>query len=255
MEQLPSFALQNASVAPSRQYSDFLYHFDKRPDRIIAALQNKGFTLNYVIEDFSYLGTNELSKVAFPMLCFCDIESERSRLEPHKELYGHYGIGLTKEWGRKHGVQPVHYIVPSSPFAQDLKQAIEAAMSIDFDSTQSKVVTLSDFLITTIAYAKPLWGMNNGKSYCFEDECEWRLIPNDLSPDLPRLIPNPGKDQLDNYRGALWMSSTYLLEFDYRDISDIFVEKGSRQLLCNEINCLDISDEDKDLLKTRIREE
>lgn len=254
-EAAPATRLKNAVVS-SRQYSDHLYHFSKEPARIVNALKHKGFTLNYVIEDFAFLDAKGLDTMAFPMICFCDIKEEAERLEPHRELYGHYGIGLTKDWGRNHGVQPVHYILPGSPFAQDFKQATEAAFSLDFPTMQDDLIVLSDFLITSMAYAKPLWGTNNGTSYCFEDECEWRFIPADLASDLPRLIPHPVEDaHLDNFRHTIWRPETYLLEFTYEDVSAIFVEKGHASELSIAIEALDASQDEKAMLKTKIRED
>lgn len=107
------------AVIHSKQYSDNLYHFAKMPDRIISALVHKGFTLNYVVEDLSFLNIEQVSSIAFPMICFCDIALEETRLKPHRDQYGSYGIGLSKKWGMKNGVQPVHYILSTSPFAQD----------------------------------------------------------------------------------------------------------------------------------------
>lgn len=247
--------LKNAIVS-SRQYSNCLYHFDKNPNRILDTLNNRGFTLNYVVEQFSFLNAKGLSTVAFPMICFCDIIGETARLEPHMRLYGKCGIGMTKEWGRKHGVQPVHYVQPTSPFSQDLRQAIDAASSLNLVAveTSAEASILSDFLITTLAFTKPLWGINDGTDYCFEDECEWRFIPTDLPLELPRFIPQPGSDQLDNYKRTLWLPDTYLLRFTYEDISDIFVGEAGAQVFCDAINELDATTHEKDLLKTKIRE-
>lgn len=255
MEDIILNSYSEFAVAPSKQYSNHLYHFDREPDRIIETLKHKGFTLNYVIEDFSYLNIKALEQVAFPMLCFCDIPDKENRLESHKTLYGKYGIGLTKNWGNRHGIQPVHYIVPQSPFACDLKQAIETAFSINPASAQSETITLSDFLVTILAYAKPLWGLNDKASYCFEDECEWRFIPSDLAPNLPRFIPHPGKDKLENYQKTLWRQETYLLEFGYEDISSIFVAAGESQDFCNAIDYFDTTPDNKNKLKMKIREE
>lgn len=243
-----------SSVAPSKQFSDHLYHFDKGPDRIIDALLRGGFTLNYVVEDYAYLGVDSLGRVAFPMLCFCDIADEKPKLELHMKQYGDYGIGLSKEWGKRQGVQPVHYILPGSPFALDFAQAINAAMALGEEPRGQEIEALADFLITTMAYAKPLWGIDNGKQYCYEDECEWRFIPSDLPQGLPRLIPDPSDGQLENYKGTLWRPQSYLLDFSYDEVSDIFVKKGMSPQICGIINQLDISAEEKDLLKTRVRE-
>lgn len=238
----------------SQQYSDNLYHFDKKPDRIASALTRGGLTLNNVVEDLSFLGVEQICHVAFPMICFCDIVPEKHRLKPHMDQYGSYGIGLSKNWGREQGVQPVHYILPTSPYARDFSQAINAAFSATDSLDTEPTKTLCDFLVTNLAFAKPLWGSNNGTNYCFEDECEWRFIPSDLAIDMPRFLPEPKDEKLDNFRQTLWMPSTYLLSFSYGDISDIFVPEGEVSSLHKVIDELDATKEEKQVLKTKVRE-
>lgn len=46
------------------------------------------------------------------MVCFCDV-------------YGHYGIGLTKEWGIRNGVSPVLYPYDQSPLTMRLHRSLE----------------------------------------------------------------------------------------------------------------------------------
>lgn len=244
-----------SAVAHSRQHSDNFYHFSNNTERITEALRNKGFTLNYVLEDFTYLEVREINSIAFPMICFCDIIDEPARLEPHKNLYGQNGIGLTKDWGKRNGIQPVHYILPESPFSQDLKLALEAAFSMTGDDTPEPTNVLRDFLITCLAYTKPLWGTNEGARYCFEDECEWRFVPSDLPSDMPRLFSNPSETQLFNFRHTLWMPQTYLLEFNYEDISDIFTAEDIVPTLFNVIDELEATNDEKKLLKSKIRED
>ena len=242
------------AVIHSKQYSDNLYHFAKMPDRIISALVHKGFTLNYVVEDLSFLNIEQVSSIAFPMICFCDIAPEETRLKPHRDQYGSYGIGLSEKWGMKNGVQPVHYILSTSPFAQDFTQALEAAFSASPEQETGPLNTLCDFLITNLAFTKPIWGTNNGTDYCFEDECEWRFIPADLPSDMPRFLVPTKVNMLDNYRRTLWQPTTYLLEFDYDDISDIFAAKGEASELRRKIGELAIAKEEKELLLTKVRE-
>ena len=210
--------------------------------------------MNYVIEDLSFLGVEQIHRVAFPMICFCDIVPERNRLKPHMDQYGSYGIGLSKNWGKEHGVQPVHYILPTSPFARDFRQAANAAFSAIDKLETEPIRTLCDFLVTNLAFAKPLWGTNNGTDYCFEDECEWRFIPSDLAIDMPRFPPQPEAEMLSNYRQTLWRPTTYLLDFSYGDISDIFVPEGETPTLHDAIDGLNATEEEKKALKIKVKE-
>lgn len=251
-----TYALEERAddVPPSKQYSDSLFHFTKDPELIAKPLQRCGFTLNYVREDFTYLGISGLSSVAFPMLCFCDILDERARLRPHEMNYGGFGIGLKKTWGRHKGVQPVHYLVPGSPFVKDLQAAFDIALQLDESESPSGERGVSDFLVTTLAYAKPVWGLDGeGKDYCFEDECEWRYVPSDLH-GLPPFIPEPTDGMLANYRQTIWRPETFLLTFSYADVDSILVptDEDVRRFIAI-INELDATDDEKDMLKTKLR--
>lgn len=243
------------TIAPSTQFSDSLFRFDPEPDRLIAALQNGGFTLNYVLEDFFYLGISGLSKIAFPMICFCDIPDRDGRLGPHMNHYGHFGIGLRKEWGIAKGMQPVHYLADGSPFAEDLRNAIGAAAELSSTRKRGNIGTLASFLVSTLAYLKPVYGINDGKNYCFEDECEWRYIATSLPPDMPSVLPNPGDSELQNFSITLRHPKTHLLKFDYGDITRIFVNSpAERQHFEGIISGLGVDGEEKSRLKGLIKE-
>lgn len=242
------------AVPPSKQYSDSLFHFVKDSKLIMLPLQRRGFTLNYVREDFSYLGIPGISSVAFPMLCFCDILEERARLQPHEVNYGKFGIGLKKTWGRDKGVQPVHYLMSGSPFVKDLQSAFGIALQLDESDSPSGERGVSDFLVTTLAYAKPVWGLNDkGENYCFEDECEWRYVPSNLD-GIPPFIPEPTDGMLENYRKTIWRPETFLLPFSYEDVDSIMVptDEDIKRFIAI-INALDATDDEKDMLKTKLR--
>lgn len=239
---------EDVDIVPSKQFSNNLYHFDNEPDLIFNAITSGGFTLNYVEEDFSFLGLPPLQTIAFPMKCFCDIVADDSRIKTHMGVYGHFGIGLSKRWGKSVGVQPVHYLITGSPFADDLKAALDVAFNLDSSSFNAEVEILSDFLVTVLAYAKPTFGKRLGQPYCFEDECEWRFIPTDLPQGLETVLFNPGEDELANYRGTIWMSETYLLKFSYEEVTDIFVpDEASEAKVLNVINSLMINEKQKNM--------
>lgn len=71
---------------------------------------------------------------------------------------------------------------------------------------------------------------------------------------MPRFLVPTKVNMLDNYRRTLWQPTTYLLEFDYDDISDIFAAKGEASELRRKIGELAIAKEEKELLLTKVRE-
>lgn len=217
-------------------------------------MRNGGFTLNYVKEDVRYLGIPQLDVIAFPMLCFCDIPAVPSRIKTHEDNYGEYGIGLSKAWGRSVGVQPVHYLVPGSPFVEDLQSSFKLASELDGSDAPMANRSISDFLVTVLAYAKPVWGRNKkGDGYCFEDECEWRYVPRNLG-ELPTFIPSPTEGMLTTYCLTIRRPETYLLKFEYGDIDSILVPTDADiRYFLGVINELDVDEDERDLLKTKLR--
>ena len=50
-------------------------------------------------------------------VCFCDLPFDR--IENHRNQYGQYCIGMSKEWAMKNGITPVRYIHKGSPDIQN----------------------------------------------------------------------------------------------------------------------------------------
>ena len=151
--------------------SNSLLHFTSNIDNLISILEND-FSPRICIEKLTPFTRSE---VAIPMVCFCDIPL--SQIELHSKQYGSYGLGLTKEWGKKNGISPVMYFHSNanhiSPFMKSMKKVEKSNVNM---SDYSKV------MYTTWFY-KPYEGkMWRGKAYTkkrirFYDEKEWRFIP------------------------------------------------------------------------------
>lgn len=85
--------------------SENLFHFTKSVDYLKNILGN-GFLPRYSLEDTQAFDIG-LDYIGYPMVCFCDIPI--SRISEHTAFYGGYGLGMTKEWGLKNGLQPLLY--------------------------------------------------------------------------------------------------------------------------------------------------
>lgn len=81
----------------------------------------EGFKLKYCDEVLKFNGGS--SAAAHPMICFCDIPLSKS--SKHFESYGHFGIGLTKKWAVKNGINPVLYIDKDSLIAKSILELIK----------------------------------------------------------------------------------------------------------------------------------
>ena len=105
-----------------KQSANVLFNFMGELRFLREILKTKCISPRYCEEDMRYLKISDLNSIAFPMKCFCDINL--SKLEKHRKLYGDYGIGLTKEWGIKKGVQPVLYLIEHSPLFKKISECL-----------------------------------------------------------------------------------------------------------------------------------
>lgn len=89
-----------------------LFHFTRNQDTLINIIKN-GFYIRYSLEDFSSISIEvDEQKVAFPMVCFCDIPL--SQIKYHSKNYGSYAIGMTKNWASSKKISPIFYIPKDS---------------------------------------------------------------------------------------------------------------------------------------------
>ena len=162
-----------------------IIHYTKSLDNLLQILKN-GFSLKYCKEDFFW--KQKKLRYAYPMICFCDIPL--SEVKKHLESYGHYGIGLKKDWAVKKGLNPVLYLEKESSLSETLMQQI-----MRFDKNKKELKTNPNTpkidevwrqeLITLCSHIKNYDGdlIINGKeinNYRFYDEREWRYVPTKL---------------------------------------------------------------------------
>lgn len=188
--------------------SNTLFHFTSGILNIISILRDGFFKPNLCLEDLSSLKIED--NVAIPMVSFCDIPL--SQTKTHMEVYGRYGIGLSKSWGKNNGVSPVIYTYPGSPLTASLSQCLRWTHKkyLDFEESQSEpspfpasvarairtnprpdekqYIELWDQLLKIQCFIKPYQGpfQKGAKSFPnirFYDEREWRFVP-ELEVDL-----------------------------------------------------------------------
>lgn len=156
--------------------SNTLIHFTADKEALKGIL-SENFKLKYCREVLNW-GHNSRSIIRVPMTSFCDIPL--SQIKDHISKYGHYGIGLTREWAVKNKLNPVLYVQPDSSLAQSYKQFIDdiAKDKDHFKDKKDVVKRLLDPLRYMKNYEATL--ERNGKTfrkYRFSDEREWRYVP------------------------------------------------------------------------------
>ena len=111
---------------------------------------------------------------AVAMVCFCDLPL--SLIRKHLGTYGQFGIGLRKEWGIQHGLEPVIY---SHPNAQT-RAPISRLTALIWEGNNIAGTMGSDLdLIAayTKRYRGNAWRYGKFQSEeTFYDEREWRYV-------------------------------------------------------------------------------
>jgi len=184
----------------------------------------EGFKIKYCGEKLK-LGTGN-SLAAHPMVSFCDIPLSES--QKHFDAYGKYGIGLTKDWAIKRGINPVLYIDHNSLFANSLRKLIEERRKTDTNLTKAQ----SSQILRIKAYAKNYSGQLKRRSidnpnYKFYDEREWRLVPNskDINNASFSIELNRYENNKEYYNQKI---ADCRIKFETNDISYIIVEHTSQ---------------------------
>lgn len=209
-------------------YPNILFHFTKK-DSLYAILTST-FKVSYARERI--LGGAKTKEFAIPMVSFSDLRL--SELKDNIGTYGKFGIGLTKDWAIKNGLNPVMYASKDSFFTENFMKGIEDFFKIVVDSTDTsgKYETAYNNTINTLRYIKNYKGdliRPNKKTindYVFANEREWRYVPP-ISDDILSFVPID-KIQTPQQKSAFNRKVSHLrLSFKPDDIKYLVVEKDS----------------------------
>lgn len=158
--------------------SNSVLHFTSKTN--LKSILEDNFQVRYRLEEVTCQG--RLFKFHVPMVCFCDIPL--SEIKSHIALYGSYGIGLTKAWARRNGLNPILYLEQTSYLAQSLIALIDGFPAIELDNKRPEPLKASLGLINIVRYLKNYQGKMMDKktntvneNYKFTDEREWRFVP------------------------------------------------------------------------------
>ena len=238
--------------------SNTLCNYMKKQEYLTLILKNQAIIPRFVIEPLGYLGLEEVDKICFPMTCFCDIPF--SKVATHMSRYGEYGIGFDKErLIEKYFVQPIHYINPQSPLANDFKEAFSSFYGKD-ELINKDMLVLLNYLTSTLLYMKPLYAVetsDEGKRniYNYQDECEWRYIPLIESEDVPLVIPRniTSIRARDTYTGVLYHHPEYWIKYEWDDVRYLIVpDELAAKSIIQTIMELSLTLEEKHLLISKI---
>lgn len=189
--------------------SDNLFHFTKSLAVLKLILKN-GIKPRYCLEDVEWHGGDD-KHLAFPIACFCDIPL--SRISDHTDFYGYYGVGLTKAWGQKNGLNPVVY----SPADGQIQKLASSLLNDTSPNSTDHAYKLWSLFKPTIG-KMVIAGQVVEKE--FYQESEWRYVPPGIN-----VI---GQDKFDEEKEKKNQDiENHSLQFSPSDIRYIFVKDDS----------------------------
>lgn len=228
--------------------SHTLFHFVSER-KYLEDILNKDFYPRYCLESFGFKFAH-MKKAHILMKCFCDIPLHN--IIKHTMIYGCYGIGFTKEWGVRMGINPILYLNKQSPFFEILDKTVRKRMDAAKLQYDSKKIDKDEFVeelfepLSSISFIKPISGrMYREKSYknvYFYDEREWRYVPLKIF-DLQSGKQRVNKllvltDDLVGEKDKLQMIAreTMKIEFQVSDVKYIFLkEEADKEYMTNWI--------------------
>lgn len=202
-----------------------IFHFTKEMLTLESILTN-GFYPRYCMEKFDYVDYVREREFPMPMVCFCDIPL--SGIEEHKEQYGEYAIGMSKDWGKINGINPLIYTTSESIPTKMLNEIAEGLYK------NEKVLEYVKMVQFMTAYMKPyeghMWNKNtnsfDGQWTTFYNEREWRYVPKDLLGDN-------------------WLFKDGFLDGDKRKVYNDRVEKFKLKFNPNDIKYIIVKSDDE----------
>lgn len=219
----------------SNLYPDILFHFTSR-DSLYGILEET-FRVSFAQERI----TGGKKSVAFtvPMVSFCDLRL--SELKVHLSKYGNYGIGLSKTWANKKGLNPVFYVNKHCEYASNFISAAKrhiSKMQSDSETNLGKYQSDSDSymdILNICKYIKNYEGDlvrklgSTTRGYCFADEREWRYVPSPGEANIS--FVSPDKNSIDDMGAHI--SDRVVpphLGFEPEDIRYLIIERDEERL-------------------------
>ena len=238
----------------SRLSSDTFFHFTSS-EHLIGILENN-FYPRYCAEFSCH---SDKVEMAYPMVCFCDIPL--SQISNHISHYGHYGIGLSREWVIKNRLNPIIYLQDESVLSKKIDGILMSNWETATAVPIAQVINDRDNLIYLAMHTKPYEGTQrrdgSTKSIRFYDEREWRFIPDikRIGDEELHIIPkNYTKEQIEEKNSLL---KRHPLVFQPCDVKYIIIEKeGERSSMIKKIarikSTKNYGKEEIELLKSKI---
>jgi len=217
-------------------YPSTIFHFTEKYEDLVSIISDSSFKASYANE--TIVGLNAERQFGIPMVSFCDIRL--SQLNEHTAKYGHFGIGLKKEWAIESGLNPVSYLNHKCSMFSYFNARIQR-MSKNLTKIREEHGIFAAIykrekrkyrdLINVMRYMKNYEGrlIRKGKiineNYRFANENEWRYVPDIRADLIPiKLVKNDSDSEWKiRANERLWKHEDAMLNFESEDIKYIFV--------------------------------
>jgi hypothetical protein len=164
--------------------SNSIIHLTQSLDALKGIIENS-FKIKYCKESINL--SESCTDLMIPMVSFCDIPL--SEIKDHINKYGNYGIGFTKEWAQRHGLNPVLYLDDNSNLSKSFEIALDSHV-MDHDKDFDELEITQQCILDIFRYIKNYQGnlvrkTETKERYRFSDEREWRFVPTaELHADM-----------------------------------------------------------------------
>lgn len=227
-------------------YPNTLFHFTRKEHffSILGGQSNLGKRMHFrlSLSEEKLYGPSVATSSVVPMVSFSDLRlSELKSFITKEHSYGYYGIGLSKKWAIRNGLNPVMYVSSECALTDSI---INGAMNyIEFTGLSPKgklpeEVWLNYFnLLEPLRYLKNYEGALYRKgelmhpNYRFADEREWRFVlPHKFSGKRFIFTDNENKEYVNT------LLQKEVLSFDIEDVKYLIVkDKSEADKLIKEI--------------------
>lgn len=235
--------------------SNTLFHFTRDKQNLVGILTD-GFKPRYCSEDMRTIHYSPYKNFMIPMVCFCDIPL--SMIDNHIMDYGCYGIGMSKEWGVKKGINPIFYIMEGTLINSHINNIKNTLVDLWFSKEVKEAPSdeLNNTYWNMLSYFKPYKGICNKSNAekIFYEEREWRYVPP--YDDNAHLITDSSDHRVDFNKMNDLVAKNHSLGFKISDIKYIIVQsKDEIYSILEDIDRIkspryDV--EDVQILKTKI---
>ena len=213
-------------------YPSTLFHFTEK--KWLFEILKSNFRVSYARERIA--APNNERTLAVPMVSFCEIKLAEIKYFIQKG-YGNFGIGLTKEWANRNGLNPVMYVNRHCNLADNLIDGLNGMYThisrLNNTKDITKLTKSYHNLMNMYRYVKNYEGELIRKeklidpNYRFADEREWRYVPSLETEGVEPFVAISNiktKRQKEDYNNRI---SHVRLTFQPNDIKYLFVENES----------------------------